>query len=202
MFKIGLVIGNGQSRKDYDLKQIPPQVLVYGCNALYRDFAPTVLFARDAPMVKEISEKYKGSVARQPKRKLIRQGKNSHYANPVIEFEDSAGKHHIEIPKSIIFTGSVATYCMASAHGELSAIYLLGFAANSNLYTGSENYGTGEAGDQREPTNKDFTEDLDRVLKAFPAVNFYSIGGPINGLSSPNLKSAAWGEMLQSAKTI
>ena len=40
-------IGNGESRKGLDLESLRPLGKIYGCNALYRDFAPDVLTAVD-----------------------------------------------------------------------------------------------------------------------------------------------------------
>tara|TARA_B110000503_G_C7092295_1_gene389956 strand:- start:107 stop:856 length:750 start_codon:yes stop_codon:yes gene_type:complete len=41
------IIGNGPSRKDFDLKQLKSTGQTYGCNALYRDFMPDYLFSVD-----------------------------------------------------------------------------------------------------------------------------------------------------------
>ena len=47
-------IGNGESRKGFDLEQLRPHGKIYGCNALYRDFMPDVLIATDDKMREEI----------------------------------------------------------------------------------------------------------------------------------------------------
>ena len=48
------VIGNGESRKDFDLHSLKSKGKIYGCNALYRDFAPDVLIAVDPGIIHEI----------------------------------------------------------------------------------------------------------------------------------------------------
>ena len=48
------VIGNGKGREGIDLTKL--KGTTFGCNALYRDFYPTCLFAVDGRMVKEIEE--------------------------------------------------------------------------------------------------------------------------------------------------
>ena len=52
------VIGNGKSRLDFDLRSISKKGTVFGCNALYRDFAdrsvPHFLVAIDDAMITEI----------------------------------------------------------------------------------------------------------------------------------------------------
>ena len=47
-------IGNGESRKGFDLEKLRPHGKIYGCNALYRDFTPDVLTAVDPGITHEI----------------------------------------------------------------------------------------------------------------------------------------------------
>ena len=47
------LIGNGTSRKDFDLEQLRNKGLICGCNAIYRDFIPDILFAIDSKMINE-----------------------------------------------------------------------------------------------------------------------------------------------------
>ena len=47
------VLGNGESRDGYDLKQFRQWGKIYGCNALYRDYIPTYLFCIDGEMANE-----------------------------------------------------------------------------------------------------------------------------------------------------
>tara|TARA_B100000287_G_scaffold383704_1_gene389669 strand:- start:264 stop:1112 length:849 start_codon:yes stop_codon:yes gene_type:complete len=47
-------IGNGESRKNFDLQKLKPHGKIYGCNALYRDFTPDVLCAVDMGIMHEI----------------------------------------------------------------------------------------------------------------------------------------------------
>ena len=53
------IIGNGQSRKGYDLLELTAYGVIFGCNALYRDYrpiydAPDFLVAIDPNMITEI----------------------------------------------------------------------------------------------------------------------------------------------------
>jgi len=53
------IIGNGESRKDFDLESLRRKGKIYGCNALYRDFTPDILVATDQDIILEIiQEKY------------------------------------------------------------------------------------------------------------------------------------------------
>lgn len=54
-------IGNGESRKGLDLETLRPHGTIAGCNALYRDFEPDILFCVDQNMCREILQaKYPG----------------------------------------------------------------------------------------------------------------------------------------------
>ena len=48
------VIGNGPSRKSVNLEDLKKEGVVYGCNALYRDWEPDYLVANDWRMMLEI----------------------------------------------------------------------------------------------------------------------------------------------------
>lgn len=134
-----VVIGNGLSRK-----QVPLHVLKnhrggllgsgalqsYGCNALYRDFAPHFLVANGTAMVKEIAE--------------------SHYCNTHIVYtssnyiQDFPGKFYL-IPQDPSWNaGALATY-LACFDGH-KKIYMIGFDgidtlhAGYNMYDGTNGY--------------------------------------------------------------
>ena len=47
-------IGNGESRKGFDLESLRPHGKIYGCNAIYRDFMPDVLIGVDQGIMHEI----------------------------------------------------------------------------------------------------------------------------------------------------
>ena len=49
------IIGNGESRKDFDLNLLKGNGTIFGCNALYRDFMPHYLVAIDPRMKDEIN---------------------------------------------------------------------------------------------------------------------------------------------------
>jgi hypothetical protein len=48
------LIGNGESRKDFNLDQLKPHGKIYGCNALYRQYTPDVLVSVDHGIMHEI----------------------------------------------------------------------------------------------------------------------------------------------------
>ena len=49
-------IGNGPSRKDFDLNKLGATGQTYGCNALYRDFMPDFIFSVDTKMSMQMVE--------------------------------------------------------------------------------------------------------------------------------------------------
>ena len=48
---IAFVLGNGKSRLQLDLIKLKPFGKIFGCNALYREFAPDYLISVDQPML-------------------------------------------------------------------------------------------------------------------------------------------------------
>ena len=52
--KDAYIIGNGESRKGFDLYSLPQDT--YGCNALCRDYTPDFLIVIDQHMYKEVIE--------------------------------------------------------------------------------------------------------------------------------------------------
>jgi len=115
-----LVIGNGESRRDFDLTHIANhtggllgsnRLQTYGCNALYRDFTPDFLIAVGNGIVKEIAES-------------TYTAENIVYANGqhVIDYP---GKFYL-IPQNVAFdAGSLAVY-LACFDGH-KKIFLMGF---------------------------------------------------------------------------
>ena len=54
MSKFVFCIGNGESRKDYNLNKLKGKGRIYGCNGLYRDFTPDVLVAVDSGIAHDV----------------------------------------------------------------------------------------------------------------------------------------------------
>lgn len=53
---IVFLIGNGISRKDFDLERLRGIGTIIGCNALYREFTPDLLILIDSKMHKELNK--------------------------------------------------------------------------------------------------------------------------------------------------
>jgi len=50
------IVGNGNSRKDFNLERLRGYGTIIGCNALYRDFKPDILALLNYRMIKEVQE--------------------------------------------------------------------------------------------------------------------------------------------------
>jgi len=129
---IAFVIGNGTSRSPIDIERLSPVGKIYGCNAMYRSFAPDYLVAVDAKMVLEIA-------------KTGYQKKHQLWTNP--------NRAYNRIPNLNLFnpskgwsSGPTALW-LASQH-QYEIIYILGFdykglekgSKFNNLFADTPNY--------------------------------------------------------------
>ena len=165
-----IVIGNGASRAGFDLSLIKNHkggllaagaLQSYGCNALYRDFAPNFLVAGGDDMLKEIAE--------------------SGYTNDHIVYAnanailDYPGKYYL-IPQDPSWnTGSIATY-LACFDGH-KTVYLAGFdgidSVNDgyNVYAGTQSYSSPSYGYSEEF----WTQAMLQVFNTYNDVDFVRV---------------------------
>lgn len=125
-----VVIGNGASRLDVDLPSLNV-MYTYGCNAIYREYEPTVLVSTDPGMSSEIQNSGYSDT-------------HIHYTrNPMPGFGSRKIEHN-----SGFSSGPVA---LTMAAMNFSTVYILGFDLNSNtgqinnVYAGTENYLSADA---------------------------------------------------------
>ena len=155
------IIGNGPSRKDFDLHRLKETGQTYGCNALYRDFWPDFIFSVDTKMTQQMVADEVGL-------------KTFHYA-PALEVnrKQSKGMLHL-IPNNPHWISGNAAFWTAGVHGHKN-IYLLGFDFReygknqlNNIYQDTECYG--ERNDDKifEGWLKQFRD----MLKMRPYVNY------------------------------
>tara|TARA_Y100001970_G_C14058986_1_gene763163 strand:- start:151 stop:762 length:612 start_codon:yes stop_codon:yes gene_type:complete len=131
--KIAFVLGNGLSRKPIDPHLLKQHGRIYGCNALYRTFAPDYLVAVDTKMIMEIQKTdyaHKHQVWSNPN-KLTKADPNLNIFNPNKGWS----------------SGPTALF-LASTHDN-AKIYILGFdyvgignnhELVNNIYAGTKNY--------------------------------------------------------------
>jgi len=155
------IIGNGPSRKGFDLNILKATGQTYGCNALYRDFMPDFIFSVDMKMSVKMCEDEVGL-------------KTIHYA-PALEVnrKQNKGMLHL-IPNNPHWISGNAAFWTAGVHGHKN-IYLIGFdfreygkAQLNNIYQNTDFYG--ERNDDKifEGWLKQFRD----MLKMRPYVNY------------------------------
>ena len=155
------VIGNGPSRKGFDLKRLGTTGQTYGCNALYRDFIPDFIFSVDTKMTMQMVEDQVGT-------------KTVHYAPALqVNRKESKGMIHL-IPNNPHWISGNAAFWTAGVHGHRN-IYLIGYDFReygkgelNNIYQDTENYG--ERNDDKifDAWLKQFRD----MLKMRPYVNY------------------------------
>ena len=126
------VLGNGTSRASINPQSLQQLGKVYGCNALYRSFAPDYLIAVDAKMIVEIN-------------KSGYQRKHQVWTNPNKLYDRMEGFNFFR-PSKGWSSGPTALW-LASQHN-YATVYILGFdyqGSNNgkhfnNIYADTENY--------------------------------------------------------------
>lgn len=132
---IAFILGNGVSRKHFDLQQLHNIATTYGCNAIYRDFSPDYLISMDEYMVKEII-----SNNGHTRSKFYTQRHNS----PIFNKHKDAVKHTNFIVNDK-WNGDSGTGALrvACSHN-YKRIYMIGFDYGTdytdNVYYGTTNY--------------------------------------------------------------
>ena len=154
-------IGNGPSRKDFDLNTLRATGQTYGCNALYRDFMPDYIFSVDAKMTLQMVEDCVGL-------------NTIHYA-PALEVnrKSSKGMLHL-IPNNPHWISGNAAFWTAGVHGHKN-IYLIGYDFReygkgkfNNMYQDTVCYGERHGDHIFEGWLKQFRD----MLKMRPYVNY------------------------------
>jgi hypothetical protein len=167
--KKAVVIGNGTSRLGFNLaelkkSQLQTSMQTYGCNALYRDFAPDFLIVTRPNIVKEVTAGYC----------------NDHvvYASGT-NIVNNPGSFHL-IPQDPSWnSGSLAAY-LACFDGH-SSVYLLGFDGNdtagysNNVYTNTNGY------DFQMDNDSFMSLSMVHVLKTYPLVDFVLVNSTGRG---------------------
>ena len=154
-------IGNGPSRKGFDLTRLQATGQTYGCNAIYRDFLPDFIFSVDSRMTIKMCEDEVGL-------------KTIHYA-PSLEVnrKQTKGMLHL-IPNNPHWISGNQAFWTAGVHGHTN-IYLIGYDFReygknqlNNIYQDTENYGERNSDSIFEGWYKQFRD----MLKMRPYVNY------------------------------
>lgn len=172
------IIGNGLSRKNFNLQLLTGQVggeggvrsvgQSYGCNILYKDFSPTFLVVFQKTLCAEIA--------------------NSGYCEDNIVYSNA--RHILSNPGAFHLyphyynapTGVLAAH-IAAADGH-NTLYLLGFdwykQGNENIYF--EQHDLYNTIQEIEGQNKKFTDALVRLMNMYPDTEFVRVSTINNSL--------------------
>jgi hypothetical protein len=160
---MAFVLGNGISRQQIDLAKLIACGPVYGCNALYREFAPTVLVATDRPISEQIQQ------SGYPLQHCF------YTRNPI------PGLGSRRIPDTYwAYSSGPAAVGLAAAAGH-KQIYLLGFDMGAtehnrfnNVYSDTEFYKASTA----VPTyTGNWVRQIQQVAEQFPDTDFVRVHG-------------------------
>ena len=175
---VAFVLGNGQSRQVLDLTQLIKLSPVYGCNALYREFVPSVLVSTDAPISKAIQESGYSE-------------KNVHYTRKPMPALGAK-----RIPQQYYGFSSGPAAVGIAALDRNRKIYLIGFDLGptrtghfNNIYADSEFYKKSSAA----PTyTGNWVRQLTTIARDFPQTQFVRVRGATTAdiaelLNIPNL---------------
>ena len=154
-------IGNGPSRKDFDLNKLKATGQTYGCNALYRDFLPDFIFSVDTAITVKMCEDEVGL-------------KTIHYA-PSLEVnrKQNKGMLHL-IPHNPHWISGNAAFWTAGVHGHKN-IYLIGYDFReygkgklNNIYQDTDCYGERN----NDTIFEGWLSSFRKMLKMRPEVNY------------------------------
>jgi hypothetical protein len=167
------VLGNGTSRAVIKPEQLSSYGRIYGCNALYREFAPDVLVATDRPIATAIQES--GYAL-----------KNRFYTRKPI---DRMGA--VRVPADYYGYSSGPIAVSLAAYDQNTVIYMLGFdmgpvADNkiNNLYAGTEFY---KPPGSLPTFTGNWIKQISQIVKDFATVNFVRVVGTTTA-DVPDLK--------------
>lgn len=157
------VLGNGVSRSVIDLNTLKTLGPVYGCNALYREFAPDVLVSTDKPISTRIQEEGYSLT-------------NKFYTRRPIHNQGG-----LQVPQQYFGFSSGPIATALAALDKNIAIYMIGFDMGpdqtgkfNNIYADTEFYKRSSA----TPTYAgNWTRQIITIAKDFPKVSFYRVKG-------------------------
>ena len=157
------VLGNGTSRQLIDLNLLKTLGRVYGCNAIYREFAPDVLISTDSPISERIQHEGYSQT-------------HTHYTRKPLP---GTGAQRIAQQYFGYSSGPVAV-AQAALDGA-AVIYLIGFDMGpnrtgrfNNCYADTEFYKKSSAN----PTfTGNWTRQLRQIARDFPKTSFFRVVG-------------------------
>ena len=177
MSEPAFIIGNGLSRKDFNLNRLVGQGCTFGCNALYRDFTPDYLVAIDDKIIEEITQ------SDYPMNRFI---------VPPNEEQYEPAEHNPNRPRS----NAGMNACFEAIKKDFKTLFLFGFdfiledqISVKNIYDGSNCYGPETRANYNDNSNR--AKYFEYMAKKNPDVNFKFVLprdiGIIHNINSSNV---------------
>ena len=175
---IACVIGNGPSRKQFDLETIGRHMTTYGCNVLYRDYMPDYLISMDWSIVEEILANdihHKTNFYTQDRSQF--------------NFMSVEKKEHINWLKNMarrLDSGNSALEVALS--NDYETIYVIGFDYNiddtlPNVYHGTTNYARNSSVPAAESMAREWQQRLRTLIREFPDTQIIRVNGSNTSIS-------------------
>ena len=180
-------IGNGESRKSIDLNELRPHGIIYGCNALYRDFTPDALIVVDQLMKSEIRKTaylvnnkgyFKDGTDESEPGLSYRLAKSLQVKEKIINNNDVIAKKFPDDVFRFGYASGPASVLIACIEEEPDEVYLLGHDLYStteqvnNVYKDTENY-LESSNDPTPPDN--WIIQLKWCFSDFKTIQFYKV---------------------------
>jgi hypothetical protein len=161
--EVAFVIGNGESRKPFNLEKLRGKGVIVGCNALYRDFTPDILTAIDSRMIKEITSK--------------NYHKENQFIIPANRASNIPELAKINLIKGFNTTGGFALQYIG--HCGFKKAYMLGFDCfDGNIYENTQNY------TRKKLKNYDtFVRNYNSGIKQYPYTKYINVIREKDGLT-------------------
>jgi hypothetical protein len=170
---VGFVIGNGRSRLEYNLEDLKKYGLIYGCNALYRDFTPDVLVSVDDRMIMEILEfDYKGLFY------YVGRGTRMFFSNKTHPHNYQKQRDGIHLSFGWA-SGSSALRLLCELNPCISIVNMIGFdlygidGKVNNVYVDTQNYVDSNS---NETESENWIKQMKEVFLMFKDIMFYRVG--------------------------
>lgn len=161
---VAFVLGNGISRRGLPLNDMSKHGNIYGCNALFRDYAPYVLVATDKPIALHIEE------TGYPK------------TNKFYTRRPTDGSGALPIPKPYFGFSSGPVAVALAATERYPRIYMIGFDLGpdqnqtfNNLYAGTEFY---KATGSHPTYTGNWVKQIQQICREFSTTKFIRVCGP------------------------
>ena len=184
--RIATVIGNGESRKGFDIKTTKLIGMTVGCNAVYRDMDPNFIVCADKKMIYELLRERDNRVPYPlyTRPQWIKSfNKFTFLEMPKLPYE---GKAREDNPFHWGAGGFATLVALANSHAgwlgkKPETVFLLGFDLygsgkqlkyHNNIYKDTENYW---ATDRHAVPHHYWVYQISKILEHHPNVNFFQV---------------------------